>query len=153
VVFGVALAGALVAASIVDIRERRLPDVLTLSLVAIGLGVTALMSPSQFLFHLFAAASACALFWLVAAIFRSVRGYEGLGMGDAKLVAAAGAWLGPFYLAPVILVGALLALAAALFLRWMGRPATLQTAMPFGPFLSASFFGFWCLDAIAPMSY
>jgi leader peptidase (prepilin peptidase) / N-methyltransferase len=150
-VFGAVLAGALVVASIVDIRERRLPDVLTLSLVAMGLGVTALTSPSQLVVHVFASAAAYVFVWLTATVFRVLRGYDGLGMGDAKLLAAVGAWLGPLYLAPVVMLGAALALVAVLVLGATGRPMTLRTALPFGPFLSVGFFGLWCLDAVAPL--
>jgi leader peptidase (prepilin peptidase)/N-methyltransferase len=147
---GAALAIALVAASVVDIRERRLPDVITLSLIALGLAVTAATSPSEFPLHILASAAAYAAFWLVATVFRVVRGYDGLGMGDAKLLAGTGAWLGPLYLAPVVLVGATLALIGMLIARAAGRPVTAQSTMPFGPFLSIGFFGFWCLDAMAP---
>lgn len=38
--------------------------------------------------------------WAVARLYRALRGFDGLGLGDAKLLAAAGAWLGPFLPAP-----------------------------------------------------
>jgi leader peptidase (prepilin peptidase)/N-methyltransferase len=95
--------------------------------------------------HILAAILGFLSFYLIATFYRRLRGYDGLGLGDAKLLAAAGAWLGPLYLAPVVFVSAVLALVAALILRLLGRQVSLQSTLPFGPFLSASFFGFWCL--------
>lgn len=141
----IALAAVLVVASVIDIRSRRLPDYLTLPLLALGLLITLTLQPGGLLLHVLAAAIGFLALCLVAAAYRRLRGIDGLGLGDAKLLAAAGAWLGPLYLAPVVFVSAVLTLVAALILRLLGRQVSLQSTLPFGPFLSASFFGFWCL--------
>jgi leader peptidase (prepilin peptidase)/N-methyltransferase len=120
---------------------------LTLPLVAAGLAVTGLFFPANLLSNVLAAILGFLAFYLIARLYRSLRGYDGLGLGDAKLLAAAGAWLGPLYLAPVVFVSAILAIGAALILRLLGREVSLQTTLPFGPFLSISFFGFWCLKS------
>ena len=133
----------LAAASVIDLRSRRLPDYLTLPLVGLGLFRAWSIEPNSILPHLLAALLGFLTFYLIATFYRRVRGFDGLGLGDAKLLAAAGAWLGPLYLAPVVFVGAMLALAAALSLRLLGRQVSLQSTLPFGPFLSASFF--WLL--------
>lgn len=135
----------LFAASVIDLRSHRLPDYLTLPLIALGLIQTQTLDPSALLRHALAALLGFLAFYLIATLYRRVRGFDGLGLGDAKLLAAAGAWLGPLYLAPVVFVGAVLALVAALILRLLGRNVSLQMTLPFGPFLSAGFFGFWCL--------
>jgi len=69
-----------------------------------------------------------------------VRGYDGLGGGDAKLLAVAGAWLGWFALPDVVLLAAVLGIAASVLLRLSGRVITLNTALPFGPCLA---FALW----------
>lgn len=114
-------------------------------MIALGLFLTLVLEPTAILPHAVAALLGFLAFYLIATLYRRLRGYDGLGLGDAKLLAAAGAWLGPLYLAPVVFVGAVLALVAALILRLLGRNVSLQMTLPFGPFLSASFFGFWCL--------
>lgn len=144
-----ALVLVLVALSAIDAWTRRLPDWLTLPLLALGLAVTSAIEPEQLLPHVFAAVLGFASFWLVAVLYRRYRGFDGLGLGDAKLLAAAGAWLGPFYLAPMVLAAALLALAAVLVLRVAGRPVSLQSSLPFGPFLSAGFLGLWWFKTMA----
>lgn len=141
----VALAIGLAIASIIDARTRRLPDWLIFPLMLAGLFNTYLVSQFEALPNALATLLGFLSFYLIATLYRRLRGYDGLGLGDAKLLAAAGAWLGPLYLAPVVFVGAVLALVAALILRLLGRQVSLQSTLPLGPFLSASFFGFWCL--------
>lgn len=137
---------ALIVASAMDARGGRLPDQITLALIASGLILHALTGgPDAFLIGLLGAALGFSAFALIATLYRRTRGHDGLGLGDAKLLAAAGAWLGPTYLAPVVFVSAVLALVAVQALRLQGTAITAQTVVPFGPFLSIAFFGFWCL--------
>lgn len=139
------LAAVLAVLAIIDIRTGRLPDALTLPLVALGIGATAVLEREQLGLHAVAAVLGYASLWLVAMLYRRHRGHDGLGLGDAKLLAAAGAWLGPLALAPLVLVASLSALATMAVLRMAGRPVSLQSSLPFGPFLSAGFLLLWCL--------
>jgi leader peptidase (prepilin peptidase)/N-methyltransferase len=139
------LLAVLTAASIIDLRTRRLPDWLTLPLIVSGLATTAIFAPDDVLLNMLGAALGFIAFGLVARLYRSLRGYDGLGLGDAKLLAVAGAWLGPLYLAPVVFVSAILAIACALILRLYGREVSFQSTLPFGPFLSVGIFLFWYL--------
>lgn len=70
-----------------------------------------------------------------------------MGMGDAKLMAAAGAWVGVPGLAPVMLGGALLGLAFAGVQRLRGRVMGVGTRIPFGPSLAAALWLEWLLLA------
>ncbi len=72
----------------------------------------------------------------VGALYRWVRGRDGLGEGDAKLLAAIGAWVGLEGLPTVLLGAALTGLLWALWLRLRGAALTATTALPFGPFLA-----------------
>jgi leader peptidase (prepilin peptidase)/N-methyltransferase len=133
---------ALLALALIDQRELILPDALTLPLIVAGLVVAGLgrrigLAP---LVDLPEAATGAAIgfscFALLAWGYRRLRHREGLGLGDAKLLAAAGAWLGALRLPMVILVAALIALAVALALDWHRRP---DRQVPFGPFLAIAF--------------
>lgn len=139
------LAAALLASSLIDIRTRRLPDWLTLPLLVLGLALALLREPPGLHSHVLAAVLGFLAFYLIAALYRRYRGQHGLGLGDAKLLAAAGAWLGPVYLAPVVFFGAILALGFVVILRVLGRTVSWQMTLPFGPFLSAGVFVCWCL--------
>jgi len=139
------LAAALATLSIIDVCVRRLPDYLTLPLIAGGLVMSLLNFQIELQSSLLGAGFGFAAFWLLAFWYRNTRGLDGLGLGDAKLLAAAGAWLGPLYLAPIVFVSALLAIVCALLLRAFGSQLSWRSTLPFGPFLSVGFFAFWCL--------
>ena len=67
-------------------------------------------------------------------------------LGDAKLLAASGAWLGATTLPQVVLLAALSALAAAGFLRLAGIRIGISSALPFGPFLALATWVLWLLS-------
>ena len=81
-------------------------------------------------------------------VYRALGGREGLGGGDAKLLAASGAWLGAAALPEVILLAALSALAAAACLRLAGIRLGIHSALPFGPFLALAIWVLWLLCPI-----
>lgn len=130
----------LLALALIDLRTWRLPDVLTLPLILAGVGLAALgLLPAAML--LSSLVGAAAGFLVLAGIgwaYRQLRGRDGLGLGDAKLLAAAGAWLGVEALPWLLLFAALLGLAMALARAGPLRP---ETAVPFGPPLALSFWG------------
>jgi len=133
----------LLALAWIDARSFRLPDVLTLPLIAAGLAEATWLEPAAVTDRAVATAAAFIALWLVARVYRMVRGREGLGLGDVKLMAAAGAWVGIALLPIVMLAGALLGLAygAAQWLRGAKLGAT--TKLPFGPFLAAAIWAVW----------
>ena len=140
-----ALLWTLIALTFIDFDTQLLPDSLTLPLVWAGLIAN--------LFGLFvpladavigAIAGYLAL-WIVYWLFRLIRGKEGMGHGDFKLLAALGAWLGWQMLPLVILmssvVGAVIGITLMVF---KGRHHSVPLA--FGPYLAiaggiALFFG------------
>jgi leader peptidase (prepilin peptidase)/N-methyltransferase len=134
-VLGKAVFGAvLVALVVVDLRRQLLPDGLVLPLLPLGLAVAwAAGDPGA------AAAGAVfggGLLWLVRALYRRLRDIEALGLGDVKLMAAGGAWVGPAGIGPALLVAALATLAAVGIARLSGRSFDWTTRIPFGPGLA-----------------
>ena len=144
---GCALGWTLLALAWIDWETFILPDVLTLPLVLAGLAATFCLEPETLTDHAAAAAISYLLFRGIAWVYRRVRHRDGLGQGDAKLMAAAGAWVGVTALSGVLLGGALLTLAAALMdalRRGEGLRAT--TRLPFGPGLCAALWIVWLLS-------
>jgi leader peptidase (prepilin peptidase)/N-methyltransferase len=127
----------------IDIRSWLLPDTLTLPLVIAGLAAAAVFEPDQLMDRTLGAAGGYLGLLAVAMLYRVWRGREGLGWGDAKLLAASGAWLGASALPQVILLAALSALAGAACLRLSGVRLGVQSAMPFGPFLALATWILW----------
>jgi leader peptidase (prepilin peptidase)/N-methyltransferase len=133
------LGWALLCAAWIDAVTLLLPDLLTLPLTLAGLIVTAAAQPAALYDHAAAAALGYLGFRLLDAAYHRLRHRHGLGQGDAKLLAAAGAWTGLSALPYVMLGAGLLGLGAALVLAWRGRWRTDQ-ALPFGPALALACF-------------
>ncbi len=137
----------LLALALIDAATFLLPNKLTLPLVAAGLATAWLIQPASVVWHAAAAVAAFLFFEAAALAYRRLRGREGLGRGDAKLLAAAGAWVSLPGLPSVVLLAALTALAWAV---WQRRRSGVSTAtpMPFGPFLAL---GTWLVWLYGPI--
>ena len=81
----------LLTISLIDINSLRIPDKLSLPLIAMGLALAAITSRTAALDHAIGAAVGFSLFAGLGEVFFRFRGVDGLGLGDAKLFAAAGA--------------------------------------------------------------
>ena len=138
-----ALAWSLLALGWVDWCWMLLPDALTLPLLLAGLGLTLAVEPAALADHAAGAIAGYVGLRGVALCYRAVRGREGIGAGDAKLLAAAGAWLGLAALPLVVLIAALLGLALAGGLALSGRKLRATTALPFGVCLAAALWLVW----------
>jgi leader peptidase (prepilin peptidase)/N-methyltransferase len=143
---GTGLGWTLLALAVIDLREMVLPDPLTLPLIAAGLAVAALAFPRP-LDHLIGAAIGGAGFAALGWAWHWATGREALGLGDAKLFAAAGAWLGWQGLPSVLLIASAAGLAAVLVRALFGAGG-LRAPLPFGPALAAGFWLTWVLGPI-----
>jgi leader peptidase (prepilin peptidase)/N-methyltransferase len=128
-----ALGWTLLALAWIDWQRMRLPDFLTLPLLVVGLLAAALEMPDELPASIIGAVVGYAGLRLIDWGYRGLRGREGLGQGDAKLLAAGGAWLGWEALPWVVLLAAMLGLALALSHRARGVALTRETTLPFGP--------------------
>ncbi len=137
------LGWTLLALGWIDARAMVLPDALTLPLVLAGLGWALIAEPDRIVDHAAGAALGWIIFWAVARGYRALRGRDGMGEGDAKLLAAGGAWVGWAGIGPVMLGAALTGLAVALALRLRGRHLGALTALPFGPPLALAIWAVW----------
>jgi leader peptidase (prepilin peptidase)/N-methyltransferase len=130
----------------IDATTFRLPDMLTLPLIVLGLAEAAWLEPHALLGRCAGAIFGYGSLWLLATSYRKLRDREGLGLGDAKLLAALGAWLG-FVAVPWLAVfGAVLALLWAGGMRLRGTKLTATSRLPFGPFLVAAAWGLWLVN-------
>ncbi|MGL5010781.1 MAG: prepilin peptidase [Paracoccaceae bacterium] len=129
----------LVAITVIDLRSYRIPDWLSLPLIAIGLAVAVWLPLLPIAHHLIGAVAGFAVFAAIGAWYHRRTGMEGLGLGDAKLFGAAGAWLGWQALPLVLLIATLGGLAYALLKGARDRRA----ALAFGPWLALGFWVVW----------
>lgn len=143
------LGWTLVALAAMDMRDMVLSDVLTLPLTAAGLIAIAVIDPASVPDHLIGAAAGFAALAAVALVYRRVRGRDGLGWGDAKLFAAAGAWTSWTALGGVLLIAAAATLAAAVVRRLLGREVGAKSALALGPGLALGFWVTWLYGPVA----
>ena len=131
-----------------DAAHFWLPDSLTIPLALFGLAAGwAGFGPSLEL-RLIGLALGWATLVLIGFAYRRLRGREGLGGGDPKLLAAIGAWLGAFHL-PLVLVGAGLAgIAAVIVLKLRGGEIGLATRLPLGTLMAVAAWPIWLVIAV-----
>lgn len=131
------LGWTLLALAWIDAEHMRLPDALTLPLVAAGLTTKALLAPEQLAESVLGAVIGYLSFRAVAVIYRVLRKRDGLGGGDAKLLSAVGAWVGWAALPDVVLLAAVCGLGLVAIKQATVTAAGGRTAIiPFGPCLA-----------------
>ena len=138
--WGAVLGWVLLALLALDLQHYWLPDRLTLPLLALGLAGGMGTLPERLL----GAATGGGGLLLLALLYRWLRGREGLGLGDVKLMAALGAWLSLGLLGPLLLAASVAGLAFAAVSRWR-RTAEDGGVMrvPFGACLALAGFPMW----------
>jgi len=146
---------ALVTLAFIDMDHRILPDPITLNGIWIGIVVNVfLVTPSPLISNLLAHAGyelgprwisflgslagaviGGGLLWLVAEVYYRIRGVEGMGFGDVKMMAMVGAFLGAPLALLTIMVGSVLgAIVGLALIQFGGKHRDYE--LPFGTFLS-----------------
>ena len=124
------LAPTLVIITVVDIKHQIIPDIITLPGLALGLaaGSYSIGYANSFMGFLLG----CGLFYLLAVLSNG-----GMGGGDIKYIAAAGAFVGWQKVLLIIFIGAVLGTFVGLFQIGFQKK-TRKDIIPFGPFLSVA---------------
>jgi leader peptidase (prepilin peptidase)/N-methyltransferase len=131
------LGAALIYLAYIDLRTFRLPDVITIPLVILGLCFNGLANPAfaDPINALLGAILGFTFLWSINYFYRIAKKKDGIGMGDAKLLAALGAWFGWHALPVILFIAALSGLiGGTIWLYW--NKQDYQKAFPFGPFLA-----------------
>jgi leader peptidase (prepilin peptidase)/N-methyltransferase len=135
---------ALVVLFAIDLRQRILPNVVTLPGIAVGFAFSLLAPPGWFESLIGLLVGGVGLYLLAEGYYR-IRGEEGMGMGDVKMLAMIGAFLGWKLMVLTLVLSSLAgALIGGLIIAW--RKGDVKYALPFGTFLAlgalvASLFG------------
>jgi leader peptidase (prepilin peptidase)/N-methyltransferase len=131
---------------VIDLTTFRLPDTFTLPLILCGTLFSFVFDPGTSAAALWSAMSAGLAFlalFSIDLIYERLRGRSGIGLGDAKLFAAAGAWLGAEALPSVLLIASMCGILAVLAGHIRGLELSPTTAIAFGPFLALGFWLTW----------
>jgi len=141
-----AFAGVLVVLSFIDLATLLLPDVITLPAIPILFAAGFATHQVPWLQRLIGAAAGYLFLRLIADFYYYVLKREGLGLGDAKLLALIGALLGWRALLFVVVFGSMAGSLISLpILVWRRRRAAAtpdeplhHALVPFGPFLAGA---------------
>lgn len=140
-VFGSILFSFLSMLSWADIKSFRLPNNLTLPLIGLGL-LQAFVLTQKIVPYALGTVIGYLAFVAIEYAYKNIRKTEGLGRGDAKLLAAGGAWCAWSGLPLIVLVASGVGLIIALLPKYraLGR-------IPFGPCLAFAIFMVWATNA------
>ena len=125
----------LLALAVLDWRHFWLPDALTLPLAFLGLTLAMWVTDVALADRVVGAVAGYGALLAVALGYRALRGREGLGLGDAKLLGALGAWLGWQTLPFLLLIASVTALLTMGVAAARGGEVTAGTKVPLGTFL------------------
>lgn len=130
-----------------DLIWFRLPDVLTALLATVAFGLALVPGGIGLYYASLGAVFGAGSFALLRTGYFWLRGREGLGLGDVKLMIGLGAFAGPFDLPLLILLGAVTGLVIAV-IRSMRDPSALQAdgAIPFGTALCVAAALLWLIN-------
>lgn len=132
----IVFACAMLVLFFIDLEHQILPNVITLPGVLAGLAAS-LVAPPGFLQSLLGALVGGGVLWAIAEIYVRVRGIEGMGMGDVKMLGMIGAFLGAPLMALTLILASFAGALTGVALMMAGR-GDLQRRLPFGTFLAAA---------------
>jgi leader peptidase (prepilin peptidase)/N-methyltransferase len=152
-VCGAFLAALMLAIAVTDNSRYIIPNELTAAAAALALLRAGVIGPDAgWSGVLWAALRAAAIVMPLLALmlgYRRWRGRDGLGLGDIKLAAVAGAWLGWATIFAVIELATLSALGAYLVNGYLrNRPLKATAFLPFGLFLAPAIWIGWLVEAL-----
>jgi leader peptidase (prepilin peptidase)/N-methyltransferase len=125
---------ALIVLFAIDLEHHLLPNAITLPGIVIGFAFS-LMTEPGWMASLIGMLAGGGVLYLIAIIYYRVRHEEGLGMGDPKMLAMVGAFIGWKLTLLTLMLGSLVGTVVGLSLIAAGR-GTMKYALPFGCFLA-----------------
>lgn len=140
------LLAALTVLAMMDLKHRILPDELTLGLIVAGL-IFALIGPRDLALACIGGLIGGSVLWALRAIWLKTKGEEALGLGDIKLLAGIGTFMGPFALPEIVFWAATGGIGLALLMAL--RPNR-DPEIPFGATLGAAC---WLYLAAGPLLF
>ncbi|MGH9315802.1 MAG: prepilin peptidase [Thermoanaerobaculia bacterium] len=147
---GVWLASSCLALAVIDAEFQILPNEITLTGLGAGIALSFFSGTPTLLSSLAGALLGGGGLFLVAFLYQKIAGHEGMGLGDVKMLAMVGAFLGPSGVLVTVLLASLSGSVVGLALLATGR-GDRKMRLPFGVFLAvgavaALFFGSFLLE-------
>jgi len=132
----------LLALAALDVAEFWLPDALTGTLALAGIASIA-VAPPDWTDRVIGGGVGFASLWLIGFAYHRLRGREGLGGGDPKLLGAIGLWVGWAMLPFVVLIACLIGLAAVATAIARGQRPAATDRLPLGALMAIAAYPVW----------
>ena len=126
---------ALIALTLIDLKEQLLPDNITLPLLWFGIFINLFGVFTDLQSSVIGAIAGYLILWSVFHLFKLITKKDGMGFGDFKLLSALGAWVGFTYLPQIILISSVVGSIAGISMLILGKTKQ-QQPIPFGPYLA-----------------
>jgi leader peptidase (prepilin peptidase)/N-methyltransferase len=133
---GVFFATACLALAAIDAEFQILPDKITLTGIALGILLAFFSTSRTPAAALLGAAAGGGGLYLIAFLYEKIAGHEGMGLGDVKMLAMIGAFLGVSGVLVSVLLASFAGSAVGIFAIALGR-GDRKMRLPFGVFLAA----------------
>lgn len=126
----------IIVCAFIDLAHMIIPDKISLPMIAVA-PLLSLVHPELTLrSSMYGILLGGGIIYGIAWSYYLIRRIEGIGMGDAKLLAFIGGWLGYQGVLPTLLFGSAIGSIYGISMSVIARKSQLKTAIPFGPFLS-----------------
>mgnify|MGYP001430220774 CR=1 FL=1 len=134
----------LIVVSFIDLDHQVIPDVISIPGIFLGLICSFLIPWIDWFDSFLGAFLGAAILLSIALLYKYLVGRDGMGMGDVKLLAMLGSFLGWKSIFPIVFLASLIGTVIGVPLM-MARRQTGALALPFGPFLAfaATIYLFW----------
>lgn len=127
---------ALLVCSVIDIHHMIIPDVISIPMIFLSPLVVIIHPELDWVSSILGVLVGGFCLYAVAWIYWLVRREVGLGLGDVKLLAAIGGWLGYQAIIPTVFIGSITGALFGLTAIILIKKLTFKSAIPFGPFLA-----------------
>ena len=144
--FGAVFGWLLITLAALDAKQFWLPDRLTMILAASGLVAVLFVDQPDLNDRLIGGGVGFMFLFVVGTLYKAIRGVNGLGGGDPKLLGAIGCWLGWAPLPLVVLMASTVGLAAVCMMKMRGQTLTPETRLPLGAFMGVAAFPIWMVQ-------
>tara|TARA_Y200000002_G_scaffold382713_1_gene400913 strand:- start:102 stop:698 length:597 start_codon:yes stop_codon:yes gene_type:complete len=123
----------------IDLKHFIIPNELTYPLIALGFLKTFIIKTNFFIFpnyidSIIGGVAGYSIIWLIIYLYKRFKNIEGMGLGDAKLLAAIGFWFGWICLPFILFFSSFIALLIHIP-SLVNKTKDLKTKIPFGPYI------------------
>tara|TARA_B100000886_G_scaffold161704_1_gene110226 strand:+ start:849 stop:1445 length:597 start_codon:yes stop_codon:yes gene_type:complete len=123
----------------IDLKHFIIPNELTYPLIALGFLKTFIIKTNFFIFpnyidSIIGGVAGYSVIWLIIYLYKRFKNIEGMGLGDAKLLAAIGFWFGWICLPFILFFSSFIALLIHIP-SLVNKTKDLKTKIPFGPYI------------------